>query len=84
MADPRSELQQVQNANVTIAIAAAPDEWVVRSLVQVQNSGSKAMVLPGEVTVWARGPRDSKDTDPTHYSAAVDVTGLSAGRHTPG
>jgi YbbR domain-containing protein len=83
VADPVVRLQQAQNATVTIVIATAPDEWVVQGVsVQVRNSGSKAMVLPGEVTVWARGPRDSKDTDPTHYSAAVDVTGLSAGRHT--
>lgn len=83
VADPVVRLQQGQSANVTIAIAAAPDEWVVQGIaVQVRNSGSKTMVLPGEVNVWARGPRDSKDTDPTHYSAAVDVTGLSAGRHT--
>ena len=82
VADPVVRLQQAQNANVTIAIVAAPDEWVVHGVsVQVQNSGSKAMVLPGEVTVWARGPRDSRETDPAHYSAAVDVTGLAAGRH---
>jgi len=82
VADPVVRLKQVQTANVTISIAAAPDEWVVQGIaVQVRNSGSKTMVLPGDVTVWARGPRDSKDTDPGHYSAAVDVTGLAAGRH---
>jgi YbbR domain-containing protein len=82
VADPVVRLKQVQTANVTISIAAAPDEWVVRGIaVQVRNSGGKTMVLPDEVTVWARGPRDSMDTDPAHYNAAVDVTGLAAGRH---
>jgi YbbR domain-containing protein len=82
VADPVVRLKQAQTASVTISIAAAPDEWVVRGIaVQVRNSGSKTMVLPGDVTVWARGPRDSKDTDPAHYTAAVDVTGLAAGRH---
>jgi YbbR domain-containing protein len=82
VADPVVRLRQAQTANVTIAIAAAPDEWVVRGVaVQVRNGGGKAMVLPGDVTIWARGPRDSMDTDPTHYSAAVDVTGLASGRH---
>jgi YbbR domain-containing protein len=82
VADPVVRLRQAQTANVTIAIAAAPDEWVVRGVaVQVRNGDGKAVVLPGDVTIWARGPRDSMDVDPTHYSAAVDLTGLAAGRH---
>ena len=47
----------------------------------VQKRDGKAMVSPADVTVRARGPRDSMDTDPAHYSAAVDVTGFAAGRH---
>jgi YbbR domain-containing protein len=82
VADPVVRLRQAQSAGVTIAIVAAPDEWVVRGIaVQVRNSGGKAMVLPADVTVWARGPRDSKDTDPAHYAADVDVAGLAVGKH---
>ena len=82
VADPVVRLQQVQNANVRIAIAAAPDEWVVQGVaVQVRNGEGKSAVMPGEVSVWARAPRDARDVDPAHYSADVDVTGLAAGRH---
>jgi YbbR domain-containing protein len=83
VADPVVRLRQAQNAKVTVAIAAAPHEWAVHGVsVQVRNDLDHALVAPADVTVRVRGPRDSMDTDPAHYSATVDVTGLKAGRHT--
>ena len=81
--DPVVRLRETQNAQVTVSIVAAPDEWVVKGVaVQLRNvHGKAAEASPGDVTIRARGPRDSVDTDPAHYSAAVDVTGLDAGRH---
>jgi YbbR domain-containing protein len=80
--DPVVRLRQAQNAHVTVSIAAAPDEWVVNEIaVHVKNGKGNAVVSPNSVTVRARGPRDAKDVDPTHYSAAIDVTGFPAGQH---
>jgi YbbR domain-containing protein len=83
VADPVVRLRQAQNAKVTVSIAAAPHEWAVYGVsVQVANDSDHATVSPADVTVRLRGPRDSMDSDPAHYSATVDVTGLKTGRHT--
>jgi YbbR domain-containing protein len=83
VADPVVRLRRAQNAHVIVSIVAAPHEWVVRGVgVRVQNGDANATVLPTDVSVRVRGPRDVMDVDPTHYTAAVDITGLGAGRHT--
>jgi YbbR domain-containing protein len=83
LTDPVVRLRQAQNAQVTVSIVAAPDEWVVEGIaVQLRNTSGKAAVAsPGDVTIRVRGPRNSIDTDPAHYSAAVDVTSLDVGRY---
>lgn len=82
VADPVVRLRQPQTARVTVAIGAAPEEWVVHGVqVQVKNGGGTSTVSPADVTIRLRGPRDAIDTNPDHYSAAVDVTGLAAGTH---
>jgi YbbR domain-containing protein len=82
VADPVVRLRAAQTARVTVAIGAAPEEWFVHGVaVQVKNGRGTATVFPADVTIRVRGPRDSVDTNPDHYSAAVDVTGLAAGKH---
>jgi YbbR domain-containing protein len=83
VADPVVRLRQAQNAHVTVSIVAAPDEWIVRGIpVHVRNGHEDtAVISPGDVTIRLRGPRDSIDADPAHYSAAVDVSGLAPGRY---
>jgi YbbR domain-containing protein len=83
VANPVVRLRQPQNARVTVAIAALPEEWVVHDVaVQTRNGHGAANVTPQAVAIHVRGPRDSRDTDPTHYSAVIDLTGLGAGKHT--
>lgn len=82
VADPVVRLRQAQTARVTVAISAAPEEWVVHGVaVQVKNGRGKSTVSPADVSIRVRGPRDSINTNPEHYSAAVDVTGLASGKH---
>ncbi len=82
VADPVVRLRQAQTARVTVSIGAAPEEWVVHGVtVQVKNGRGTSTVSPADVTIRVRGPRDSIDTNPEHYSAAVDITGLAAGKH---
>ena len=82
VADPVVRLRQPQMARVTVTISAAPEEWVVHGVtVQVKNGHETSTVSPPDVTIRVRGPRDSIDTNPEHYKAAVDVTGLAVGKH---
>jgi YbbR domain-containing protein len=82
VADPVVRLRQAQTARVTVSIDAAPDEWAVHGVaVQVKNGRGAFTVSPTDVTIRVRGTRDAVDTNPEHYSAAVDVTGLGAGKH---
>jgi YbbR domain-containing protein len=82
VADPVVRLRQPQTARVTVAIGAAPEEWVVHGVqVQVKNGHGTSTVSPADVTIRVRGPRDAIDTNPNHYNAAVDITGLAAGTH---
>jgi YbbR domain-containing protein len=82
VADPVVRLQRAQNARVTVSIITAPQEWVVRGVaVKVRNGNGTPTVSPADVTIRVRGPRESMDTNPAHYDAAVDVTGLTVGRH---
>ncbi len=82
VADPVVRLRQAQTARVTVSISAAPEEWVVHGVtVHVKDSRGTTTVSPTDVAVKVRGPRDSIDTNPEHYSAAVDITGLAAGKH---
>jgi YbbR domain-containing protein len=82
VADPVVRLRAAQTARVTVSIGAAPEEWFVHGVaVQVKNGRGTFTVSPTDVTIRVRGPRDSVDTNPDHYSAAVDVTGLAAGKH---
>ncbi|HEU4687498.1 MAG TPA: hypothetical protein VFS23_04005, partial [Vicinamibacterales bacterium] len=80
--DPVVRLREAQTARVTVSIGAAPEEWFVHGVaVQVKSGRGAFTVSPADVTIRVRGPRDSVDTNPDHYSAAVDVTGLAAGKH---
>jgi YbbR domain-containing protein len=82
VADPVVRLRRAQNARVTVSIVAAPHEWVVHEVaVQVQNGNGNATVSPAGVTLRVRAAGSVMDTDPSHYTAIVDVAGLPSGQH---
>jgi YbbR domain-containing protein len=82
VADPLVRLREAQDARVTVAITAVPEEWSVEGItVQVRNGGAGVRIAPKSVTIRVRGPRKSREADAASFSASVDVTGLGAGTH---
>lgn len=78
--DPSVRLKVPQTARVSVTITAAPVEWTVANVpVQIRNAGRATVVAPRQVTVVARGPRQSSAARAGDFDAFVDVMGLGAG-----
>ena len=78
VSDPSVRLQSSASARVTITISAAPVEWAVAGIRVHTRSGS-ADLLPTQVTVYVRGPREARASGAADFDATVDVEGLQAG-----
>lgn len=79
--DPSVRLQTPQRTRVTIEITAAPVEWAVASIpVRVRGGERLANVTPTHVTVYVRGPGESRSHGADAFDATIDIGGLSAGR----
>lgn len=66
---------------VTVSITAAPVEWTVSNLtVEIRNASRPAQVMPRQVRVHVRGPRDARGVSAADFDASVDVSGLGAGQ----
>jgi YbbR domain-containing protein len=79
--DPLIRLKTPQTARVTVAITAAPVEWAVNGVsVQVRNARRPVEVLPKQVLVHVRGPRDAREARADEFDASVDVSGLAPGQ----
>ena len=78
--DPSVRLRTPQTARVAVSITAAPVEWSVSSVrVQIRNASHSAEASPRTVTVFARGPSDSREVSPAEFDAWIDVGGLRVG-----
>jgi YbbR domain-containing protein len=79
--DPSVRLQTPLRSRVTIEVAAAPVEWAVASIpVRVREGERMADVTPTHVTVYVRGPRESRAHGADAFDASIDIGGLGAGR----
>jgi YbbR domain-containing protein len=82
VADPSVRVQTSEMAEVTAAIRPAAVEWAVAGIaVKVRNGGETVTVLPEEVTVRVRGPRDSMGSGASEFEASIDVGGLGRGQY---
>jgi YbbR domain-containing protein len=82
VADPSVRVQTSEMAKVTAAVRPAAVEWAVAGIaVNVRNGGDAVTVLPGEVTVHVRGPRDSMGSGASAFEASIDVGGLGRGQY---
>lgn len=78
--DPSVRLRNPQNALVTVAVAESPIEWAVAAIsVQASHKGGTAQLLPAQVTVYVRGPRDARGSGADSFDATVDTEGLRPG-----
>lgn len=79
--DPSVRLPSPQSARVRVQITEAPSEWAVGGVqVQVHNARRSTEIDPSDITVYVRGPHDSRGVDASAFEASVDVNGLGAGR----
>ena len=80
VSDPSVRLLSPESAIVTVAVTAAPVEWTV-SAVPVRVRGAAARVMPTQVTVHVRGPREGQSYGAAAFEATVDAEGLGAGAY---
>jgi len=79
--DPSVRLRNPQSAQVTVNVAAAPVEWAVSAIpVDARNAEGTVSMLPSQVTVYVRGPREARGSGADAFEATVDVEGLRAGQ----
>ena len=79
-ADPSVRLRAGLSARVAVTITAAPAEWTVEGVaVQIRNAGRTTRVMPRTVTVFVRGPQESRSVGAGDFDAYVDVEGLGSG-----
>jgi YbbR domain-containing protein len=81
--DQAVRLRQPQRARVTVNIIPAPVEWAVAAIpVKVLNAGADAPdVVPPDVTVHVRGPRDTMGSGAEAFDVSIDVSGLGRGEY---
>jgi YbbR domain-containing protein len=79
--DPSIRLKTPQSARVTVNVTAAPVEWAVGAVqVQVRNS-AQAVLMPSQVTVHVRGPRETMRSGAEEFEASVNADGLRPGQY---
>ena len=79
VADPSVRLQSPAGAQVTVNVTAAPVEWAIAGITVRAAAGGSAQISPTRVTVFVRGPRDSRASTIEDFEATVDIEGLRAG-----
>ena len=79
VADPSVRLRSPSSALVTVNVTAAPVEWAIAGIpIRARPDGSTE-ILPAEVAVFLRGPRESRASTVQDFEASVDIEGLPAG-----
>ena len=79
VADPSVRLQSPARAQVTVNVTAAPVEWAIVGVPVRARGGGSTEILPTDVTVFVRGPRESRGSTVEDFEASVDTEGLQAG-----
>lgn len=79
VADPSVRLQSPASAQVTVNVSAAPVEWAIAGIPVRGSDGGSTGLSPTEVTVFVRGPRDSRASTVQDFEASVDTEGLQTG-----
>ena len=79
VADPAVRLVEPRSAEVRVNIVGAPVEWAIAGIPIRRPDQSSIEVSPTEVTVFVRGPRDTRGSRVDDFEATIDVEGLQAG-----
>jgi YbbR domain-containing protein len=80
LSDPSVRLASPVGVQVRVSIAAAPVEWAIAGI-KVDAAGRTAsiQVSPPEVTVFLRGPRETRGARAEDFTASIDIEGLQPG-----
>jgi hypothetical protein len=79
VSDPSVRLVRPGSAEVTVAVVGAPIEWAIAGIpVRIPGQGS-IEVAPKEVTVFVRGPRETRGSRIEDFEASIDIEGLRPG-----
>ncbi len=82
VADPSVRVRTSETARVTANIRPASVEWAIAGIpVVVRNGGASLSIVPDDVTVYVRGPRESMAFVASEFEASIDVGGLRPGRY---
>jgi YbbR domain-containing protein len=76
--NPSVRLVGPGSAEVTVNIVGAPVEWAIAGIPIRQPHGS-VEVSPGDVTVFVRGPRETRGSRVEDFEATIDIEGLRPG-----
>lgn len=79
VADPSVRLRQPASAQVRVTIAGAPVEWAIAGIPIRQPTHRSLEMSPGDVTVFVRGPRETRGSRVEDFDASIDVEGLGPG-----
>jgi YbbR domain-containing protein len=80
VADPSVRLQEPGSAQVTVNIVGAPVEWAIAGIPIRRPAHGSLDMSPGEVTVFVRGPRDTRGSRIEDFEASIDIEGLGPGQ----
>jgi YbbR domain-containing protein len=76
--DPSVRLRTPGSAKVTVNIVGAPVEWAITGI-PIRPPRGPVEFSPREVTVFLRGPRDTRASRIEDFEASIDVEGLGPG-----
>jgi YbbR domain-containing protein len=77
--DPSVRLPEPGSAQVTVNIVGAPIEWAIAGIPIRRPEHGLLEMIPVEVTVFVRGPRDTRGSRIDDFEASIDVEGLGPG-----
>jgi YbbR domain-containing protein len=82
VADPSVRVRTSETARVTANVRPAAVEWAIAGIpVTVRNGRASIAIVPDDVTVHVRGPRDSMASGAGEFEASIDVGGLGPGQY---
>jgi YbbR domain-containing protein len=79
LVDPSVRLVEPGSAEVTVNIVGAPVEWAIAGIPIRQPEDGSIEISPADVTVFVRGPRETRGSRVGDFDATIDVEGLRPG-----
>jgi len=80
LSDPSVRLAKPVSAQVRVSVAPAPIEWAIAGIkVHSDPIEGSIQISPPDVTVFLRGPRDTRGAQADDFKASIDTGGLQPG-----